>query len=534
MKKLIRILFLLTMIIALSASPSCTDLDEEVYSTIISENFYKNEQEIVAAMVPAYNSLINLISGRGILIHEEQTTDILCPLTRDYGGWYDGGHSQKYHEHTWTPETGYLTTWWTDAYNWVNRANRLIFQFNKLESMNPELKATFLGELGIFRAFGYYYLLNSFGNVPIVDRFDVETTSPSNNADFNAGRKAVFEFIEKDLKENLPNLSEAMDKTTYGRFHKWAACALAVKLYMNAQVWTGIPRWDDAITYADMIINSGKFSIEADYFTNFKQENEGSKENIFVVPFHTTLNGGNMSNWGYVMHHHFGSQPTVRAPRGANNGTSAIPSHVKSFHPDDKRLKGWNYGPQYVLGTQTIATSTLAPFRPLVFTIDYINIYDPSDPVVRTHKNALEYNGARPAKYEINYGAGTNMHNDLPVYRYADILLLKAEALMRKNGGVATAEAVTLVNQVRSRSFADPSSQLYTTATLTLDALLKERAWELYYEGHRRNDLIRFGKFVRGTWEFWNRSGEGDYRNVFPIPQVQINANPNLKQNPGY
>ena len=126
------------------------------------------------------------------------------------------------------------------------------------------------------------------------------------------------------------------------------------------------------------------------------------------------------------------------------------------------------------------------------------------------------------------------MHNDLPVYRLSDVMLLKAEAIMRKNGGVATQEAVDLVNAVRSRAFAEPAGHLFTIGTLTLDDILQEREWGLYYEGHRRTDLIRYGKFVRGTWEFFDRSNEGDHRNVFPIPQAQINANPNLKQNPGY
>jgi hypothetical protein len=535
MKKLIIRLNIFVIIVTILATPSCTNLDEEVWSAIVSEDFYKTEAELVAAMAPAYSALKDLIGGRGILIHEEQTTDILCPLTRDYGGWYDGGHSQRYHEHNWTPETGYITTWWSNAFNWVNRSNMLIFQFNQIETMDPELRATFTGELSILRAFGYYYLLSFFGNVPVVDRFDVEPGfSPSNNADFETGRKQVFDFIEKDLMDNIPNLSAAVDQTTYGRFNKWAAMTLAVKLYMGAEVWTGTPQWDKAINYANQIIESGYYQLEPDYFANFKQENDNSQENIFVVPFHETLTGGNMSNWGYVMHHHFASQATVNAPRGANNGTSAIPSHVHSFHPDDVRLKGWNYGPQIRLDNGEIQLSNRPPNNPLIFTIDYVNIFNPDDPVVRNHTNALENNGARPRKYEINYQAGQNMHNDLPVYRLADVMLLKAEALMRKNGGVATQEAVDLVNEVRSRAFEDPTGHLFTSETLTLDDILQERAWELYYEGHRRTDLIRFDKFVRGTWEFFDRSNEGDYRNVFPIPQAQINANPNLKQNPGY
>jgi hypothetical protein len=145
----------------------------------------------------------------------------------------------------------------------------------------------------------------------------------------------------------------------------------------------------------------------------------------------------------------------------------------------------------------------------------------------------LEYQGARISKYEIDYD-GNGMPNDYAMFRYADILLLKAEALMRKNGGAATQEAVDVVNEVRGRAFSSYNFVPYTTTTLTLNTLLQERAWELYYEGWRRMDLIRFDKFVRGTWEFHNRSQESDIRNYFPIPTNQMSSNPNLIQNPGY
>ena len=208
--------------------------------------------------------------------------------------------------------------------------------------------------------------------------------------------------------------------------------------------------------------------------------------------------------------------------------------HVPYRQEDDIRRRGWMIGLQSNASTGEVllCTEESAP-NPLEYTIDFDNIYDPEDQAVYNHKNALEYHGPRFVKYEIRYTSG-NMGNDLAVYRLADILLLKAEAIMRKNGGVATQEAVNLVNQVRTRAFDDPALHLYTTASLTLDELLAERARELYNEGMRRNDLVRFGKFVRGTWEFADRSNEEDFRNVYPIPQQQISVNVNLIQNPGY
>jgi hypothetical protein len=147
--------------------------------------------------------------------------------------------------------------------------------------------------------------------------------------------------------------------------------------------------------------------------------------------------------------------------------------------------------------------------------------------------------GVMNKKYEIEFGSGNygtngfvNMNNDMVIFRYADILMMKAECLMHMNGGAATQEAVTLVNQVRARSFAenDPDAK-YTTATLTMDELLDERGREFAYEMHRREDLIRFGKFNEAWWE---KPASDPKYNLFPIPFDIITANPSLKQNPGY
>jgi hypothetical protein len=532
MNKLIKTLTLVA-VIALTATPSCTDLEEEIFNEVLAEDFYGSQEEIISAMAPAYGYLRDL-AHRTLWHQAGYATDEMLYPTRGRH-WYDGGHFQHFHEHVWTPETPWFNSTWTRFFRWVNQSNMLVFQFDQLEAIDPVLKAAFVSELRIIRALGYWHLLDNFGNVPIVNRFDVEPGfSPPNNSDFQTGRQEVFEFIEDDLLNNIENLSPDKDQSTYGRFHKWAAHALLVKLYINAEVWTGTPRWDDAILHADAIINSGLYQLEANYFTNFLAENSGSNENIFVVPFNETQTGSNMSNMAYINFHHYQMLHVFGAPRGGNNGACALPSHYLSFQEDDIRRRGWMIGLQSNASTGEVllCTEESAP-NPLEYTIDFDNIYDPEDQAVYNHKNALEYHGPRFVKYEIRYTSG-NMGNDLAVYRLADILLLKAEAIMRKNGGVATQEAVNLVNQVRTRAFDDPALHLYTTASLTLDELLAERARELYNEGMRRNDLVRFGKFVRGTWEFADRSNEEDFRNVYPIPQQQISVNVNLIQNPGY
>ncbi|NJK94089.1 MAG: RagB/SusD family nutrient uptake outer membrane protein [Bacteroidales bacterium] len=500
---------------------SCTDLDEKLYDTVLKDNYYKTEAEVIAAVAPAYADLRGI--GDTWEMSSHCTDQTLVPTRGRH--WYNGGHMQRIHEHTWTSETPQFDGLWGYGFDRVNKANQLIFQLEQLTNFDAKLKAQFFAELKILRAFGYYWLIDYFGNVPIVDRFDVpKGYMPANDPDFATGRKKVFEFIEKDIKDNIASLSDKKDPTTYGRFNKWAASAMLAKLYINAQTWTGTSKWDECIAACDVIINQGGFELEGNIFNNFLAKNEGSKENIFVIPYDETR-----TDWGLLFYwqgHHYAVQKKYNTANGPWNGFCALPSFIKSFNPADRRLNGWLIGKQYSSTGEILKCSEESAPNPLELTVDFKNIFDPEDKTVYNHTNAKEYFGARFVKYEIAALPSWCMGNDLAVYRYADILMLKAEALMRKNGGVATQEAVNLVNQVRSRSFeTDPSP--YTTATLTLDALLQERGWEFYHEGMRRNDLVRFGKFIKGTWEFFDRSGEQEYRNTFPIPQLKINANPN-------
>lgn len=509
---------------------SCTNLDETVYSEILKDNFYKNEAEIISTLAPAYAGL------RGIASTFDASsicTDETVIPTRGKD-WGEGGVYNRFHEHNWTSEHPFLSSLWGYGYGRVNKANQLIFQLKQVEDkMDPAFYSQFVGELKIIRAFGYYHLLDNFGNVPIIDKFDVPPGFlPANNQDFATGRNEVFNFIENDLLENIEFLSKEKNQSTYGRFNKYAAFAMMAKLYINSEVWTGTQRWDECIAACDAIIQSGKYQLESDYFANFLGKNENSTENIFVIPYDDLK-----TDWQFIIYWtslHPALQKKYNTANGAWNGLCALPSHYKSFNDQDKRRNGWLTGLQYSSTGELLRCLFESVPNPLNLTADFVNIYNPSDPTVYDHTNALEYMGARFIKYQITPYPSWSMGNDLVIYRLGDILLLKAEALMRKNGGVANQEVVDLVNQVRNRAFDDPASHNYDINTLTLAALLQERSWEFYYGNIRRNDLVRFGKFVRGTWEFFDRSAEQDYRNVFPLPQGQININPNLHQNPGY
>jgi hypothetical protein len=520
MKKLLPYIF--TGLIITGLSSACTDLGETLYSEVLQDNYFKTEEEVISAISPVYGNLRGFVNDTWQL-GTHSSDESLTP-EKALGHWF-GEDWPLINSHKWTPQHVRLNNAWNFNFTLVNTANKVLYQLESVENMDAELKSLFIAELKMIRGWAYYNLIDLFGNVPLVTGWVLEDDTPPTTP-----RTELFNAIVSDLESNVEALSDKVDASTYGRFNKYAGYALLAKFYLNAEAWTGTPQWNKVIEYCDKIIGSEQYTITDDYFDNFMINNEDSKENIFVIPYdqiYTTW--GNTIPWRalhYAQSEQFGLQMIPW------NGFTAIPSFIYSFDPDDKRLKGWLYGQQYSASGELLYCSQESKGKPLNLTIDYINIYDPNDGITYNASYALEFMGARFAKYE--YGAFLNTaENDFAIYRYADVLLMKAEVLMRQNSGTATDEAVNLVNLVRERAF-DSASKLYTTSTLTLDVLLAERGWEFYCEGFRRNDLVRFGKFIKGSWEFYDRSWETETYNLFPIPQNQIDANPDLIQNPGY
>ncbi len=511
----------LTVSVLLGLVTACTDLDETLYDKILQDNFYQTEEEVLAAIAPVYGNLRNF-TGNTWQLGTHSTDESLTP-EKALGHWY-GEDWPLINSHKWTSQHVRFNGAWNNNFTIVNYANKLLYQLESVTEMDSELKALFIAELKMIRGWGYYNLIDLFGNIPLITSWETDDETPPTTS-----RNEIFNFVVDDIESNVEFLSDQFDESTYGRFHKYAACALLAKFYLNAEVWTGTPHWDKVIEYCDKIIDSGLFSLADNYFDNFLIENEGSKENIFVIPYDEIYAAGNQIHMR-ALHYAQKNQFNLRSTPW--NGFTAVPSFIHSFDSTDKRLKGWLYGQQYSSSGDMLYCNQENSGKPLFLTIEYENVFDPDDGVTYSPTYALEFMGARLAKYEYWDFSGS-ADNDYAIFRYADILLMKAEALMRQNGGNATSETVELVNLVRSRAFDDPS-KLYTVTTLTLDTLLAERGWEFYCEGFRRNDLIRFGKFIKGTWEFYDRSWETEDYNLFPIPQSQINANPDLNQNPGY
>jgi starch-binding outer membrane protein, SusD/RagB family len=506
---IIRACFLLGCTICIA---SCTKLKEDLYSTLDSENFYKNEQECILAMGDSYSRLAyqggNLwgIYGTQLVPTDEAVIPyrLQGPFLGNNGIWLD------LHQHIFKPNNNPIQSSWQYAFGTVAASNQVIYQIEKSPAQFDG-KQKMISELKVLRAYAYYAAMDLFGNIPISLDF-ADTALPK-----QFSRAEAFITIEKEFKDNLSNLDAAPSPLNYGRCTKALAFTVLAKMYLNANVWLGRPMWQEAIGMCDSVINLGYYHLEGNYFKNFMIANEDSKENIFVIPYDRKLGFG-WEMHEYTLHPAFTRVYDMTAPMW--NGISATEAFYNSYDPLDVRINSWMAGTQYDQSGQPLLTSTGTP---LVFT-----------PSISGLKTAGESDGVRCKKWEFPRGLQTkneSMDNDLVIFRYADILLMKAEALMRKNGGIADQAAVNLVNMVRERAFAN-SNNNYTVGTLNLDELLKERGRELAWEGLRRQDLIRFGKW-ENAW--FGKQAEGDkHTEIFPIPSNILPSNPNLKQNPGY
>ncbi len=496
--------------------PSCTDLTEEVFSDLDGEKFFEDPDNLVAAFGVAYTSLYPLVGHKFGMVGQEVGTDLLVVPQRG-GDWFDGGEWIRWHKQTWTPKEGYLLHWWDICYQGVNTCNQLIFQFEKVNTPQASLA---ISELRAFRALYYYWLIDIFGNVPLVTEFDV----PSDFAPATVNRQQVFTFIVNELKTVINDLSKDTSRKTYGRVTYYVAQMILAKMFMNAEVYTGTPSWDMAIVALDEIINSGEYSLSADYFSNFSSDGSAGSEVILAVPF------DQINATGFEVHLfslHYNLQEKFGLEELPWNGVCAQESLFNLFEEDDERRKGLLFGPQFDAEGVAIKDPSFEKFDPT----NPRGVRDPDGPnlVLTPAINMLEPNclrqaGARIVKFPIPDESDRYISNDFPIFRYADVILMKAEALLRQDDGDGA--ALDLINMVRARAGVDDLT------AVSLQDIQDERGRELYAEGHRRSDLIRFGTYSEARWE--KDATELECVKLWPIPESQINLNPNLIQNPCY
>jgi hypothetical protein len=543
MKKRIYILCAGALLIALVGGwAGCTKLKNTSYNQIIASDFVPTPSDLAALSGAAYVDWRGLLLQWNTLYRAQEVAgdEMLTPARPN--GWVDGGVYRRIHEHKWTTDDDIVINIWTRAYQGITNCNRIIYQVQSGAIPVAAKDTTALvAEIKLLRASYYWVLCDIYGNVPIVDRFDVPTGYlPKQNT-----RKEVYNFIVNDLITNIPRVSAEVSTATYGKFNKWAGLALLAKMYLNAEVYTGTPAWDKCSAVCDTIINSGKYILESNQKNVFITENENSREIIFALPFDSKY----VSDWNSFDVHMQTLEPenqaTYKLQYSPWGGVCAVPQFISTFDTADSRYQD-NYikGQQYTAEGDSIY-GTMGAFtgKPLSYR-NYVPGVDVSD----------EVDGFRLGKFEIAMGATNRLSNDWPLFRYADILMMKAESLLRL--GQADA-AAALVTQVRQRDFkSNPAKAVVTGAQLQggssydyglrnhLDSteeggtdivygrMLDELGWEFCQEARRRTDMIRFGVFTRKSW--LSHSPNGDYRALYPIPRTEIAKNSNLTQNPGY
>ncbi len=493
-----KLLFLIPVLLIALFFLSCTNLDENPVSQVTPDNFFSSESDLLAAVVPVYENLRQFSNNAEYPNVQAVSSDEIFVPTRGLD-WFDGGQWITLQTHTWTPTQPQIKTVYSDMFRGVARANGALSAL-EASTLESALIPTLIAEVRFLRAFFYWALMDVFGNVPIVTGI----TDPDNPPQQNTSQE-VFNFVVDELTAVLPDLEEVAP--AYGRATKGAANALLATVYLNAEVYSGTPRWNECVTACDAVINSGRYSLVSTFTGVFAVENEGNPEIIFLVP-HLALSGVSWNRHMMTLHY-------SQIPASPWNGFSVLADSYNRYDPDDDRFAVLLSGPQFILSGPNEGEPA---FQRDGVRLDFV--------VDSPLSGANESHGVRINKFPLDPAiSGSDAGNDFILFRYAHILLAKAEALF--NLGSA-GEALALVNQVRARSF-EPDKPL---AALTSDLILDERGFEFLWEGFRRSDQIRHRRFL-DAWTLKDAS-DGPHRNLMPIPQVQLDANPNLTQDPGY
>ncbi len=491
------------------------DIDTLIVTTFAS---------IYSHMTGGYYGYINREGYWGI---QEITTDEVVVPTRGFD-WFDNGIHIDMHQHTWNEYTITINNSWSFIYEGIKKCNETIDcitnKYRNNQTTYPDSISSIIAEIKVMRAFYHYLAIDLYGNALIYEN----TTSKRQYS-----RKYIYNWIESEILNNidmLPNL------VNYGRITRPVAYMILAKLYLNAEIYTGTAQWQKCINYCDSIIE-GEYGyvLSEDYFDTFKKENgvcewenintwytnenlfkanndKCNKEIIFPIIFDSEYAKGNIF---HLLTLHYVHEQVYDFTTQPWNGPCTLGSFYDKYTDNDLRKAQWLVGPimkdgeimkysnMYLTNTNAIITDTVT--------------------TIEDDKAANTFEGPRFVKFEIEPGIDAFANSDFPIYRYADVLLMKAECLMRLNYGYATEEALALINKVHTRAGLNP----YTT--ITLDELLDERGRELAWEGHRRQDLIRFDKFANGIWEFKPQTSKN--REIFPIPGYVIEENPEYIQN---
>lgn len=542
---------------------ACTDLSENLYDTLSDQTVNTNDSIVVSAMMgQVYAQFRFLYWGwNGYFDLNEECADTYMTPKRIGIGW--GDLYVNMHKHTWNSSQGHIEALWYYAYLGIAYSNKCLDVLPKTGNDQAEMR--------FMRAINYYILLDAFRNVPL------ETTQnfPTGYLPKQMPSDSIFNFCVRELNAVKDELGTSK---IFGYPNRFAADMVLAKLYLNYNVYFGkneTKYYEKALDEVNDIISNGGYSLAANYADNFKEDITASKEVIFAIPLDKT----------HARHNYLINKCLVGAGAEAYgykgspwNGSCAIPQFIESYQNGDNRLGyTWTGGIQKKATKDASGNIIPQSGDPIAFSADdwsgtgYLNyslkVHSIDNP------GAYQQEGYRFVKYEIKPDEYGTYGDDVPFFRLADAMFIKAECLLRLGKDEQT--AADLVTEVRSRSFTDASKAKRTIADLKggskykyghseytgigfanwdastyvstteggddieLGGLLDDLAWEFVGEHHRRQDLVRFkmsdGRSVfNGKSWFCKDATTDSYWSYFPIPKSAIDANITLKQNTGY
>ncbi|HLN53704.1 MAG TPA: RagB/SusD family nutrient uptake outer membrane protein [Lentimicrobium sp.] len=521
------------------------DLTPKDPSTILSDNLKDNPEYMKQFLGKIYASFI--ISGQGGTggddiaasdpnffttmralwnVQEITTDEAIC-------GWGDVGIADL-NTQTWSPENPFLTALYQRLGLSITYANEFI---RASEGVTDQKMLQYRAEARFLRALAYYWHMDLFGNPPFTTEADEVGRFFPTQLDPNMveARKKVFNYIVSELKAIEGDLG--VPGFSYPQADKACAWMLLARMYLNAEVYTGTAKWDSCKIYTDKVINSGAYSLADDYRQNFAANNGRNQNNPEMI-FAWSQDG--IYTQGFV-----GTTFIIES------SSDATYLRAEDFHGLTGNTN-WN-GNRARKDFMNVLVDTLATYGgPVPYATDpffeqcadgRVFLRVKKSPDIPSASSSGDY-GIGVYKFTAKTSDGSPVENfsdtyastDFPIFRYADAILMRAEASYHL-GDIAG--AVDDINTIRRRAFGDNSGDI-TSSELDEKFILDERGREFYYEGQRRTDLVRFGQFTNGTyhWQWKGAVYEGiatsSHRNVFPIPGAEVSANPNIHQNLGY
>lgn len=577
MNKLYKYAALLAVPAALMTASSCTDLSETLYDQVASNNYYNTKNDVIRAVLRPFEHGFWSIQNRHVL-NEESADQLITPTRGDW--WDDGGRWARLHRHKWLVTNGEAQSEFNGCYQGIGQANKVIEDLDKLSASKfgfseDEFK-NLRAQNHVLRAWFYIRLLDAFRNIYLSQSF----YDQSKNSKEQVPPKEIFDFIEKDLKEALPELAKKTSLGGNGKLQgQWTqagAAALLVRLYMNAKVYIGEDHFADAEQYAQDIVDGkyGTYAVADRWDAAFDWDNENCDEVIFAFP------SSGETHWHYKGDMYWWSVPSkandwlhdTKSREGSHNiKYSASPSYnpkgekynyelgmpIAQFkkYPSDVRLKMYK-------NLSNGRREGMFIFGKIQYTDDNGNtqyLKDHHDQYTLDLRDAVGKFGGTDGSKWLDKAASRLEDGDdnsgwmfakYPLYsdneedqqfeadycevRLPEIIYSLAECKLRKGD---TSGAAKLLNSVRKRNYpsSDWSTVLYApegAATLDMKEMLAEWGREFFAEGRRRIDLIRFGKFGN-AW--WDKDADADnHTEIFPFHTEILNTHTGMKQNPGY